>query len=102
MPRPIYARKHEKCVAEHPSWSRAYDHCRGCDLPWPCPSVVKEKRTTVVDTPIPGIGADAAEQERLAENIRFRIWEAGYLAGLQASQGGHPRNPYSFHGKRTP
>ena len=28
------------------------------------------------------------------DNERHTIWEAGYLAGLYASQGGNPTNPY--------
>lgn len=40
-----------------------------------------------------GDPADEAE----VENDRFRCWEAGFKAGLEAANGGHPTNPYQWH-----
>lgn len=46
-----------------------------------------------------GAAEDAwSEAKRVAENERFKIWEAGFTAGLQAANGGLPQNPYQWHG----
>lgn len=49
--------------------------------------------------PVTAAEAVAADDERLAENERFKIWEAGYLAGLNTAVAGQgAKNPYVWHG----
>lgn len=63
-------------------------HPHGADCHHNCPTCAGAA------TYLAGLQAQADELARLAENERFKIWEAGYLAALRDQ----PTNPYQWRG----
>jgi hypothetical protein len=56
---------------------------------------------TPLDLGPSGAAEDAwSEAKRAAENERFKVWEAGFMAGLKAANGELPQNPYQWRGSR--
>lgn len=69
---------------------------RDCPTCWTIPP---DTQVALDPAYLPGVLAAEVELNRVAENERFKIWEAGFQAGLCAASGGKPVNPYQFHGK---
>jgi hypothetical protein len=63
------------------------------------PGSVQRHEPEGLDLGPSGAAEDAwSEAKRLAENERFKVWEAGFKAGMKAMNGELPQNPYQYHG----